>query len=359
MKASRWIRIFKTCSLEDYDELDLVSKILLVSRVCVLPMTMISVVIGGLYALYEGYFNLTIFLLVLAGFVAAHIADNLINDYLDYKSGIDTPDYFRSQYAPHPILAGLVDQKTLLWGFIVLTIFDMLIAIYLSLTVSYLILVLALVGLILSAFYAGRPINLKRLGLGEFAVAVVWGPIMIGGTYLALTSSLTIQTLLVSLPYALSVMLVLIGKHLDKYELDVSKGVKTLVVRLGIDGSLILGKALAISSIMLGAMLCILISPWMLTAVIAAIRIPTFLKAYSSRRPREKPKEWPVWPFWFVAWAFWMNVAIGFYIILGLAISIIRPEGSICTLLATSVTLLALSLLEVKQTVNARKVLSN
>ena len=41
----------------------------------------------------------------------------------------------------------------------------------------------ALAGLFISVFYVAPPLKLKHHGLGEPGVFVVWGPLMIGGTY--------------------------------------------------------------------------------------------------------------------------------------------------------------------------------
>ena len=41
----------------------------------------------------------------------------------------------------------------------------------------------ALLGLFVSVFYVAPPLKLKHRGFGEPGVSLVWGPLMIGGTY--------------------------------------------------------------------------------------------------------------------------------------------------------------------------------
>ena len=48
----------------------------------------------------------------------------------------------------------------------------------------------ALGGFLLSAAYTAPPLRLKKHGLGEPTVLVVWGPLMVGGTYYAATGSI-------------------------------------------------------------------------------------------------------------------------------------------------------------------------
>ncbi len=62
---------------------------------------------------------------------------------------------------------------------------------------------------------------------------VVWGPLMVGGTYYAATGSIPGAVVLASLPYALLCTTVLMGKHIDKIPWDEPDGTHTLPVILG------------------------------------------------------------------------------------------------------------------------------
>ena len=56
---------------------------------------------------------------------------------------------------------------------------------YLAAVRGPLIIAFALAGLFISVFYVAPPIRLKHHGLGEPGVFLVWGPLMVGGTFLA------------------------------------------------------------------------------------------------------------------------------------------------------------------------------
>ena len=91
--------------------IDGVSRWLLITRAGVFSMTITSGLIGGLLAAATapdpnwGYFALA-----LLGLVVAHAANNMINDYFDTTGGVDTAQYTRALYAPHPLLSGLITQ---------------------------------------------------------------------------------------------------------------------------------------------------------------------------------------------------------------------------------------------------------
>src|SRR5207245_1255238 len=74
---------------------------------------------------------------------------------------------------------------------------------------------------------------LKYIGLGEIAVILVWGPLMIGGTYFVVTGLWDWGAVLVGFPYALGATTVIFGKHIDKLSDDRARGIHTLPVLIG------------------------------------------------------------------------------------------------------------------------------
>ena len=114
----------------------------------------------------------------------------MINDYFDTSGGVDTAGYVRALYAPHPILSGWVTKAQLRNAILLLTVVDGLVMLFLAVAVSPLIIAFALGGLFVSVFYVAPPLRLKHHGLGEPGVFIVWGPLMIGGTFLAATGTI-------------------------------------------------------------------------------------------------------------------------------------------------------------------------
>ena len=66
-------------------------------------MSAISAVIGGLLAAREDVFDWPLLILVVLGLILAHTGSNLVNDFWDFRHGIDTPDSPRANYGPHPL----------------------------------------------------------------------------------------------------------------------------------------------------------------------------------------------------------------------------------------------------------------
>src|SRR5512140_878985 len=233
MVVQNWIEVIQTANLSRDKEMDLVSRWLIITRAAVFSMTLTSGLIGGLLAAASGSFAWTPFVLALAGIVLAHAANNMINDYFDLSGGVDTNEYYRAQYAPHPILAGLISKSGLRNAILLVNVIDAAIAFYLVSVRGWPVLLFAGLGLFISVFYVAPPIRLKHIGLGEVGVFIVWGPLMIGGTYYCAAGAVPTWVYAAGLPYALLVTTVLVGKHLDKFEQDKAKGIHTLPVLLG------------------------------------------------------------------------------------------------------------------------------
>jgi 1,4-dihydroxy-2-naphthoate octaprenyltransferase len=326
---TNWKEVIDTANLSSDREMDLISKWLIITRAAVFSMTFMSGLVGGLLAIANvdnpNWFN---FGLAVLGLVLAHAANNMTNDYFDLEGGVDTDEYARALYAPHPVLSGLISKRNLLIAILLLNLLDAAIMLTLVLRVGWPVLVFAVLGLFISVFYVAPPLKLKHHGLGEPGVFVVWGPLMIGGTYYVTAGELpSIGIWLATIPYAITVTTVLIGKHIDKYEADKSKGINTLPVLLGEKNSLFLNMSLMALFYLVIAALVVTgtLGPWALLVVFAIPRLIKILKIYREPRPAEPPEDYPVWPLWFVSAAFFHNRLAGGLFVLGLILNLIIP----------------------------------
>ncbi|MGH0032294.1 MAG: prenyltransferase [Myxococcota bacterium] len=322
-----WGEIIRTQNLSSDKTMDPVSKWLLIVRASVFPMTIISALIGGLLAAGAPTANWLYFTLAFVGLVAAHAANNMINDYFDLEGGVDSDEYIRAQYAPHPVLSGMISKKGLLIAIAVVNFLDLIILLYLTDARGWPVAAFALMGLFISVFYVAPPVKLKHHGMGEPGVFIVWGPLMIGGTYFVTTGVLEPWVLVASLPYAILVTCVLMGKHIDKFEADSAKGIRTLPVILGRERAVFLTQELFVSFFVLTAILVLTgtLGVWALITLFAAPQLVRVLKVYNQPKPTEAPPNFPIWPLWYVAWAFLVTRSAGALLVLALVLDAIWP----------------------------------
>ncbi len=322
MNVSLWIkalRVIPRISKEEWEKLDVVSRWLVATRSAVFVMTFISASIGGILAYKDGNFNMILWILTTLGLVLAHATSNLINDLVDHLKGVDRKNYFRARYGPQPLEHGLMGMKELLIYVLATGLVALAIGLYLVHIRGSLALVLMLAGAFFVMFYT---YPLKYIGLGEFAVILVWGPLMVGGTYFVITGSWSWDVVLASLPYALGVSTVLFGKHIDKYDDDLKRGIRTFPVVIGKENA----RRIVLSMILLQYAFVIYLvwkgffSPTVLLVVFALPVFRKVYKVYTSPAPKEPPENYPkdAWPLWYVAFAFWHNRRFGMLYLLGL-----------------------------------------
>jgi 1,4-dihydroxy-2-naphthoate octaprenyltransferase len=328
-----WKEIFETANPPRSRRMDAFGKWLVITRAAVFPMTVWSGLIGAMLAVGVARttgavtvdYGLTAIAIV--GLVLAHAANNMINDYFDTTGGVDTEGYVRALYAPHPILSGWVTKRQLAAAILIVNGVGAAIMLYLAVARGPLVIAFALAGLFVSVFYVAPPLRLKHHGLGEPGVFLVWGPLMIGGTYLVATGEIPAWVLVFSLPYALLVTSVLFGKHIDKIGPDTALGIRTMPVILGEARARGVNQVLmtAFYPIVVAATLLGWTGPWVLLVVLGIPRLLVVLRAYAAPKPEAPPHGYLGWPLWFVGYAFVHTRRAGGLLTLGLLLNALLP----------------------------------
>ena len=322
-----WGEILRTQRLSPGRVMDTVSRWLLITRASVISMTVLSGAIGGVLAAGNRNAHWGYFAMALLGLVLAHAAYNMINDYLDVESGLDEAEYVRIQFAPHPLLSGLISKTGMVFAIAVVNLLLLGGLLYLTEVRGWPVAAFALLGLFVSVAQVAPPIQLKLRGMGECGAALIWGPLMIGGIYFATTGGLEPWVVVASLPYAALVTTVSIGRHIDNLEADLRKGVQTLPVILGADRSLFLNQQLTILFFVFVVVLVLVgkVGVWTLLVFASVPLLWKVLKVYSRPRPESAPPGYAFWPLWYAAWAFLLTRLAGGLFVVGLILDIVYP----------------------------------
>ncbi len=320
--AHRW-RVALATGNAPPGRLDVVTRWLVLSRASVLPMTVTAGLVAGLLAWWNAdEVDVGLWAVAAVGIVLAHVANNLMNDLWDLQVGTDSDQYPRALYAPHPVLSGMTTRRGLAIRALLVNIVDLGILVFLVVERGWPILAFALGGFLLSVAYTAPPLRLKKHGLGEPTVLIVWGPLMVGGTYFAAVGSLPVEVALASLPYALLCTAVLMGKHVDKITWDEAAGTRTLPVVLGERRARILTQWLMAAFYpLVGAVVAIGTMPVLsLVCLVGVVRLVRVWPAFSKPKPASPPEGFPIWPLWFAALAFVHTRVAGAFLVAGLLI---------------------------------------
>jgi 1,4-dihydroxy-2-naphthoate octaprenyltransferase len=319
-KAS-W-QLIKMDDKKEWDALDVVSKWLIATRSAVTLVTVYSCIIAGILAARDGYFSWVPFLIVTLGLFLAHGTNNLLNDYTDYSRGLDKDNYFRTQYGVHPLAQGFFTKSQQLRWFFVSGALATLAGVYALFYTSFDPVVIGLFafGAVVLLAYT---YPFKYWGLGEFAIFLIWGPIMIGGVYFVLSGQWNWNVVLAGVPYGLGVASINVAKHIDKRDDDKARGVGTFPVRVGEAAA---RRVDQIAIVLIYAVILYLVfvpryfTPVMLVVFLAYKDALNVLKVLNMPRPAQPPEGWPAWPAWFSGFAFQHNRHFGGYILLGLIV---------------------------------------
>lgn len=323
MNVEMWgkaVRVIPRVEKDEWNALDIVSRWLIATRSAVLVMTFNAAAIAGLLAARDGRFQLVPWLMVTIGLLFAHATNNLVNDFTDHAKGVDKDNYFRAQYGPQPLEHGLLSRGQMLAYIAVTGAIALAAGLYLVATRGQATLALLGIGAFFVLFYTWP---LKYIGLGEVAVILVWGPLMVGGGYYVITGEIGWPVIVASLPCALAATTVLFGKHIDKLDADAAKGIRTMPVLLGEANArratiamLTLEYLLVFWLVGTGAV------SWLLLAVLGAAGwYRDTVAVYAQPRPAAPPAGYPpnVWPLWYSAFAFQHTRRFGLLFLAGLA----------------------------------------
>ena len=203
-------------------------------RIPFLSLPAIFVPLGITVALLDGYFNLVYGILTLIGIVCIHASVNVLNDYFDFKSGIDTAT------TPTPFSGGsrvlpenLLTPKSVLIGGIILLAIGSLIGLYFLYIFDFPPLLIALISIAIITSVAYSPV-LSRIGLGEVFVFLNFGPLLFTGVYYIQSGGLiSTEAMVVGSIVGLMTTGILYINQFPDTDADKSKGRFHLVARLG------------------------------------------------------------------------------------------------------------------------------
>ena len=204
------------------------------TRLPFLSATFVPVLLGLAIAAHHGAFDPLTALLTVIAAAAVHLGLNVSNDVFDDVLGADRLNYTPTPYSggSRVIQYGLLSRRemTLLSaGLYGVAILIGLVLVLMTRSVE--LLVIGLVGIVISLGYTAPPLKLVYRGLGEFAVALGFGPVMLLGAYVVQTGRVSLEALVASVPVAILVALILYVNEIPDRLADAAAGKRTLVVR--------------------------------------------------------------------------------------------------------------------------------
>jgi 1,4-dihydroxy-2-naphthoate octaprenyltransferase len=228
----------------------------------------VPVAAGGALAALAGTFDPVLFLAALVGAVALHIGTNVTNEIYDVRKGVDT---IVSPRASHAIVKGRITDRGAYRFAIAAFAVAVLAGIVLIQARGWPIVALGIVGLIGGYTYTAPPFQYKFGPVGIPLVFLLMGPLMVIGSFYAVSGLFDLRAVAASIPVGLLVAAILHGNEWRDISEDARAGAKTFSVQAGraaahwLYVALVVGAYLALSA----AVVVGLLPTWTLLAMLS------------------------------------------------------------------------------------------
>jgi 1,4-dihydroxy-2-naphthoate polyprenyltransferase len=196
-----------------------------------LLLSVVLVFLGVCMSWYYGFFNLWDAILSVVGLLLLHASTNVLNDYFDYKSGVD----LKTKRTPFSGGSGLLPAKVLNPGQvltfgIICFLIAVPIGVYFVLTRGWGLLPLLVVGAFCVVLYT--PL-LTRVYWPELWAGIGLGTLPVLGAFFVQTSAYTLPAVIACIPSGILVHNLLFLNEFPDIEADRSAGKKTLPITAG------------------------------------------------------------------------------------------------------------------------------
>jgi 1,4-dihydroxy-2-naphthoate octaprenyltransferase len=254
------------------------------TRLPFLSATAVPVLLGIAVSASHGAFTWWTALLAVIGGSFAHLAINVTNDIFDTLSGADDANTTPTQFSggSRVVVYDLVSigglARLALALFAAAAIIGLLLV---AVTGSMALLWIGIAGIAVGVAYTAPPLKLVYRGLGEFAVALGFGPIMLLGAYVVQTGQLAWEPAVLSAVPGILIALILFVNEIPDRRSDAEAGKRTLPVRFAPD--VIRGGYLAAALAAFGVIVAGVIGgllPW--PTLIALAAVPLVFRVYAG-----------------------------------------------------------------------------
>jgi 1,4-dihydroxy-2-naphthoate polyprenyltransferase len=258
------------------------------TRLPFLSATIVPVVLGLAVAATHGFFDpLTAFLTII-GASFAHLAINVSNDVFDTAQGADDANVTPTQFSggSRVIQYGLVSFRQMAaLAAVFYTGTAAIGLLLLALRGSVALLVIGVLGIIVGLGYTAPPLKLVYRGLGEIAVALGFGPLMLVGAYVVQSGgTLAWEPLVASIPVAVLVALILYVNEIPDRRGDAYAGKGTLPVRFSRE-AVIRGYDVAVAGAYAAVVVGVLAGVLPVPALAILLTIPLARRVHAGLRP--------------------------------------------------------------------------
>ncbi len=192
--------------------------------------TLVSTGVGTALAFHDGFFDPVLYLLTMAPLLLIHTGTNLINDYYDFKIGIDSESLDTNGLNR---VNGEIKPEEIYRVSIACFLLSVPFGVYLSFLRGAIIFFMGTLGALAGFYYTARPVSYKYYGLGSPSIFLFMGLVMVWGVYYIQTGIISWYPVFIALPVSFLITGMQHSNELRDYENDKAKGIRTAPVIMG------------------------------------------------------------------------------------------------------------------------------
>lgn len=230
--------------------------------------------LAAVIAIDQGVFEPVRFVLSLIGALFLQIAANLINEYFDFKRGAED---LKVAGQGMVIKSGWLTPNQVLVGAILTVVAGCLIGLFLLTQSGPLLLWIGLGGVLVVIMYTAGPFPLAYNGLGEVAVFIFMGPLMVLGAYYVMAVRFDWLPVIAAIPLGFMVAAILHANNVRDIDSDRAVNKRTLAVLLGLRAARIEYQILVRGAYVIVGLL-VIIRAIPVTTLIVFVTLPEALK---------------------------------------------------------------------------------
>jgi len=163
--------------------------------------------------------------------ILVQAAANLLNSFLDHKAGVDK----KETAGDRAIVDGLISPENAVRVSTACYVLAFLLSAPYLLQYTNTISCIFLCGILLSIFYTANPISLKYICLGDIAIFLAFGPLLMQYTAILLTGAVQPSLNLYTIPVGLLTEAILHANNIRDIKGDLKAGITTLACTIGFE----------------------------------------------------------------------------------------------------------------------------
>ncbi|MFE8703296.1 1,4-dihydroxy-2-naphthoate polyprenyltransferase [Cytobacillus sp. FJAT-54145] len=195
-----------------------------------LTAAFVPVLLGTALAIHQTDIHFGLFFAMLIASLLIQAATNMFNEYYDFKRGLDNEN---SVGIGGAIVRDGVKPQTVMKIAFGLYGVSLLLGVYICMNSSWWLAVIGLICMAAGYFYTGGPVPIAYTPFGEIVAGFFMGMLIILISFYIQTSTITLTSILVSIPIVITVGAILLANNIRDLDGDKENGRKTLAILLG------------------------------------------------------------------------------------------------------------------------------